>query len=84
MELPPNWTFKIYAQLWNKYKDKKFSNQEAQEIIQNSNLNQALSRLKNTGWLKITLNPKDSRKSLYELKKPEQAIQEVIQNTAEK
>ncbi len=76
--LPPSWAFKIYSKLWNKFKDNKFSNKQAQKIIGDNNLNQALSRLKKEGWLRISLDPKDSRKSLYVLKDPEETIKEVI------
>ena len=81
-ELIPSWTLKIYSKLWLKFKDKNFTNQEAQKIIKNGNLNQALSRLKRDSWLKISLDQKDSRKSIYILKNPEQAINEVIEEYA--
>lgn len=82
-ELPPGWTFEVYSKLWLKFKNNKFSNEDAQKVIKNNkNLNQALSRLKRDGWLRIELNPQDARKSVYILKNPEIAIKEVIDKYA--
>jgi len=81
-ELPPSWAFKIYSKLYVKFKDKKFSNEEAQKITKNNNLNQGLSRLKRDGWLKIYLDPKNSRKSLYQLNNPEDIIYTIIVENA--
>jgi len=36
-----------------------------------------LSDLKRHGWLTITLHPDDSRKRIYKLKNPEDAILEI-------
>lgn len=80
--LPPNWAFEIYSKLWSKFKDDKFSNGQAQKIIKNNNLNQALSRLKKDGWLKINLDQKDSRKSIYILNNPKDIIEEIIKENA--
>lgn len=81
-EIPPSWAFKMYSKLFVKFKDKKFSNDEAKKIIKNNNLNQGLSRLKRDGWLKIDLDPKDSRKSLYQLNNPEEIIYNIIVENA--
>lgn len=83
-ELSPNWAFEIYSKLWNKFKDNKFSNKEAQKMINDNNLNQALSRLKRDGWLKITLNQEDARKSLYILKNPKEVIEEIVEENAKR
>jgi len=82
-QIPPNWAFIIYSKLWAKFKDNRFYNEQAKQIIQ-GNLNQAISRLKNDGWLKIGLDPKDSRKSIYILKNPEHAINEIIDEYSQK
>ena len=78
--LTPSWALKIYSKLWLKFKENTFSNQEAKKLIKSENLNQALSRLKRDGWLKIGLDSKDSRRSIYTLQKPEQAINEIIED----
>lgn len=78
-ELPPNWAFKIYSKLWKEFGGEEFSNKEARSIVNNPNLTQAISRLKNDGWLKIRLNPKDSRKSLYRLEDPSDVIMAVLE-----
>lgn len=79
VDISPKWAFGIYAKLWSKFGDKQFSNEEARKIVNDKNLNQAFSRLKKDGWLKIGLNEEDSRKSAYILKKPEEVIQHVIE-----
>jgi DNA-binding HxlR family transcriptional regulator len=80
--LPPTWALKVYAKLWKKFKDKKFSNIQAQQIIQNKNLNQALSRLKRDGWLRIDLDTNDSRKSVYAIKDPFTNLTEFLEELA--
>jgi len=80
-KLPPKWAFEIYAKLWDKFKEKRFSNEEARKIEDSDKLNQAISRLKKEGLLKMLRDPKDSRKSQYELKHPHIAIDEIIENT---
>ena len=78
-ELPPKWVMENYAKLWTKFKENPFSNTEAKKIVGNfTNPSIIYSKLKTTGWLRITLDPKDSRKSVYSLKNPHQAIDEYI------
>ena len=81
-QLPPNWAFEIYSKLWLKFGDLKFSNDEAHSVINHDTLNQALSRLKRAGWLTISMDPQDARKSLYSLKKPENVINETVNEYA--
>lgn len=83
-ELPPNWAFEMYSKLWMKFKNNKFSNDEAHKIIKDDNLNQGLSRLKKDGWLKISLDPEDARKSIYILKEPKETIDEIIKEKSNK
>lgn len=83
-DLPPHWAFEIYSKLWLKFKNNKFSNDEAKKIVKDENLNQALSRLKKDGWLKIDLDPEDGRKSIYFLRNPNETIEEIIKEKGEK
>ena len=83
-DLPPNWAFEMYAKLWLKFKNNKFSNDQAHKIIKDDNLNQGLSRLKKDGWLKISLDPQDARKSIYFLKDPKETIEEIIKEIGNK
>lgn len=79
VDISPKWAFKIYSKLWSKYNDKLFSKEDALKIIDDNNLNQAFSRLKKDGWLKISLDEEDSRKSLYLLKNPEKMIKDLVE-----
>jgi len=42
-----------------------------------TNTSIVLSRLKKFGWLDLTLDPEDSRKRLYKLKDPAEAVKEM-------
>ena len=75
----PKWIMKHYSKLWSKFKDKKFSHTQAEELLKITNTSIVLSRLKKYGWLKLSLNPEDSRKRLYELKDPAEAVKEMGQ-----
>lgn len=76
-EISPKWALTIYAKLWVSFKDKRFSKKGAKKVVKDINLSQALSKLKRDGWLKIELDPEDSRKSLYILKNPEEVIENI-------
>jgi len=78
-EVPPRWAFIIYAKLWVSFKDKTFSRKDVNGIIgdSSSNVSQVFSILKKGGWLAITLDPQDGRKSLYKLKNPKEVIEEI-------
>ena len=78
-EATPKWAMRIYAKLWSEFNTNKFSREQAKKVVnnENNNLPQALSKLKRDGWLIIEMNPKDSRRSLYSLKDPKKAIEEL-------
>lgn len=65
-----------------KFEFTKFSKQQADKAIKDKNLPLALSRLKKDGWLKIELDQEDSRKSVYTLRDPKEAITEAVQEAA--
>ena len=72
----PKWIMRKYAKLWKKFRDTEFEHSEAEEILE-ENASVIISFLKKNSWLSIRLNPEDSRKRLYTLKGPEQAIGEM-------
>lgn len=79
-ETLPGWLTNRYSVLWKEYKDSQFSFKEAQQILGETNpktLSVVLSDLKRHGWLKAKLDPKDSRKRLYQLKPPQVAVEEI-------
>jgi len=68
---------KHYSKLWIKLKDKQFTHKQADDLLKITNTSIVLSRLKKYGWLELSLDPEDSRKRLYKLKKPNIAVEEI-------
>jgi hypothetical protein len=72
------WLLTYYAKLWKKFGSDKFTHKNVKRLLKIKNVSNVLSRLKKAGWLEISLDPKDSRKSIYRLKSPEKAIKEIV------
>ena len=81
-ETAPSWLVKRYMKLWDKFKDKDFSFEDAQKTLKEDNkfLSVVLSEMKKEGWLTLELDPEDARKRLYKLL----SLEEVMKKTAEK
>ena len=81
-ETAPPWLVKRYMKLWDRFKDKSFSFEDAQKTLKEDNkfLSVVLSEMKNEGWLTLELDPEDARKRLYKLL----SLEEVMKKTAEK
>ncbi|NQU79013.1 hypothetical protein HQ545_04555 [Candidatus Woesearchaeota archaeon] len=75
----PKWVMQKYAKIWQELRDSSFDHQKATEIL-DDNVSVILSHLRKNSWLEINLNPEDSRKRIYRLKKPEQIINEMKQD----
>jgi len=73
----PKWIMKHYSKLWSKFKDKQFTHQQAEDLLKITTTSIVLSRLKKYEWLELTLDPEDSRKRLYNLKDPAEAVKEL-------
>lgn len=76
----PNWLMRKYSILWNKYKGKEFSYQQAMATLKEDDrvfMSITLSRMKKDGWLKTRTNQKDKRKNIYSLEIPEDAIKKM-------
>lgn len=81
----PKWIMKKYSILWRTFKDEEFNHDQASEALHEEKMTSIiLSDLKRAGWLDIKLHPRDSRKRIYSLKHPEQAILELEKRTKEK
>ena len=75
----PKWIQKRYAILWNKFKDKEFTHEQAEKVLKDiSGINVFFSDLRKAGWLEVSLSPKDTRKRIYKLKNPEKALKEMV------
>ena len=69
------WVMKRYSKLWKTFKDKEFNYSQASRALNyDKMMSVVLSDLKKAGWLETKLHPKDSRKRIYKLKNPEEAI----------
>ena len=81
-ENAPSWLVKRYMKLWDKFKGKDFSFEEAQKTLKEDSkfLSVVLSEMKKEGWLTLELDPEDARKRFYKLL----SLDEVMKKTAEK
>ena len=81
-EVAPAWLVKRYMKLWDKFKDKDFSFEDAKKTLKEDNnfLSVVLSEMKKEEWLTLELDPEDARKRLYRLI----PLEEVMKKTAEK
>jgi len=76
----PKWLMERYAILWKNFKSEEFDHDQAANILKEKKerlVSVILSELKKHGWLIVTLHPDDSRKRIYKLKNPEDAIIEI-------
>lgn len=76
----PAWEMKSYSILWKKFKDKEFTNKEAQkelEIDDSHKVSVLFYNLKRKGWIDIKRTEKDQRKKVYRLISPENAVGEL-------
>jgi len=73
----PKLAMRAYSKLWTKFKNSEFDYNAAVEVLHNGMTSVVLSRLKKNGWLEVKLDPIDSRKRVYKLKTPEEALKEI-------
>jgi len=75
----PKWIMRRYAILWEKFRDKEFNYEKAVSFLKENQerVSVMLSDLKKYGWLKVNLDPRDSRKRIYKLKPLEKAVKEM-------
>jgi predicted transcriptional regulator len=76
----PKWVWKRYAKLWQKFADKPFTFEQAQKELKHLDRNTIsvmFNELKTAGWIKASLNEKDSRFRVYNLINPEQIVESV-------
>jgi len=74
------WLTKRYAILWKELKNNRFEFDDAKKILKEDNdkrLSVILSDFRKNGWLEVKLHPESSRKRIYKLKSPEDAILEI-------
>lgn len=76
----PSWEMKSYSILWKKFKDKDFTNIEAQKELKVNDAHKIsvlFYNLKRRGWMEVKRSKEDRRKKVYRLVSPEKAITEL-------
>jgi hypothetical protein len=69
-----------YSALWSEKKGRPFDFGEAANILNESDekqINVILSAMRQGGWLSADFHPKDARKRIYVLKRPNLAVMEI-------
>ena len=79
-EVIPKWEMRAYAKLWNKFGNKTFYHDDVCKLLDQKKevVSTLFYDLRKAGWLKVGLSSEDTRKRIYRLKAPEQAIKEII------
>jgi len=76
IEPSPKCGMKIYSKLWTQLKE--FNHEDSSKTLDDDRtVSIILSDLKKAGWLKVRLDPNHSRKRLYKLISPEEALKEI-------
>lgn len=76
----PKWIWKRYARLWQKFKDKPFTFDQAEKelkFLDRNVISVMFNELKNAGWLVVGLSEEDSRKRIYRLVNPIQVVEKI-------
>lgn len=76
----PKWVWKRYAKLWQKFKDKPFTFEQAQKELEHIDRNVVsvmFNELKSAGWVSVNLSEGDSRKRNYTLLNPLELVENV-------
>lgn len=76
----PKWVWKRYAKLWQKFKDKPFTFEQAQKELKHLDRNLIsvmFNELKTAGWIAVNLDEKDTRKRVYTLLNPITIVESV-------
>ena len=74
----PKWVWKRYALLWKKFHNTPFTFEKAQKELKHLDRNLIsvmFNELKTAGWIKVSLDEKDTRKRVYTLINPEQVVE---------
>lgn len=77
----PTWLMKRYAKMWKKFQSKPFGYEDVSVLLnEKESISVMLSELRKAGWLEAKLNPEDTRKRIYFLRRPDKVINEIIKN----
>jgi hypothetical protein len=72
----PKWLMKRYSMLWRDTRGSPFTHEDAQAILRLSEglTSAVLSELRKAGWLSAEMDPNDTRKRIYTIIGPEDAV----------
>ena len=76
----PAWEMKCYSTLWKKFKDREFTNIEAQKelaVDDPHKVSVLFYNLKRKGWIVIKRSEEAKRKKVYNIMSPENAVGEL-------
>ncbi len=80
----PEWIRTRYNVLWQVFHNKEFRPEDIAKVLKEKNLDELeglpvfVSELKKAGWLTVKLDPKDSRKRIYQLKAQQEVLEEAF------
>jgi len=81
VEAIPKWVIQRYSALYQKFKMKQFTREEARETLKEFSIdneekltNTFFSDLHKKGWVEVEKDKKDARRKLFKLVSPEKAI----------
>ena len=79
-EVLPKWEMKSYSMLWNKYGKKEFYHDDVCKLLKQKKevVSTLLYDLRKAAWLEVSLSPIDTRKRVYKLKNPQDAVKEMV------
>jgi len=84
VEPVPKWIMRRYASLWNKFKGRPFTHEDAVKTLKDKEqvVSVFLSDLKKAGWIEVALSEDDTRIRFYKLKEPNIAIRGIAVKNA--
>lgn len=81
VEAIPKWVIQRYSALYQKFKMKQFTREEARKALEDFGIdnkekltNTFFSDLHKKGWVEVKKDDKDNRRKLFKLVSPENAI----------
>lgn len=76
----PKWVQERYSILWKKFKDKEITYENIEKTLSIDDKNTIsvfINELKKAGWIDVQLDKQDSRKRVYSLLSPNEAMGEI-------
>ena len=72
----PKWSMYRYAKLFSRFKSEEFTYDDILKTLHEDHnmVSVVMSHLKKNGWVSIKLDPDDSRRRIYSLVNPDDAI----------